>query len=287
MIKPVDENVTLHSVSNFSDLGSNLSDKNKSDEKTGFDSKAVDVDISKEGLLKSEKVFKKKGELSRRESWEDNNHARDYVNLEKDWLELMRLDNPDAYKKMQDINHEILMKERTDPDFEGSKEYYDLNSEAAGAFFDWVESCKVNGRWQNPLLYHHAVRNTLETLYSDGNHDLRINFGKNDIENEGIRGSIWFYNAKFNVLLDPSVFNLLASPTDEANRNNIAVILDSAVRNMKDAEKNYEGDKQYLKFGVMIDEHHKVTYHANYDGCENKEGISANSADELLKMLEE
>ena len=99
MIKPIDENVTLHSISNFSNLGSNLSDKNKSDEKTGFDSKAVDVDISKEGLLKSEKAFKKKGELSRRESWEDNNHARDYVNLEKDWLELMRLDNPDAYKK--------------------------------------------------------------------------------------------------------------------------------------------------------------------------------------------
>lgn len=54
---------------------------------------------------------------------------------------------------------------------------------------------------------------------------------------------------------------------------------------MKEAEKNYEGTHKALRFGVMLDDSGNVTFHANYSGCEDENGIMANSAEELLEKL--
>ena len=54
---------------------------------------------------------------------------------------------------------------------------------------------------------------------------------------------------------------------------------------MKRAEKEYEGNFEWLRFGVKLWDDGRVTYHANYKGCKEKDGIMADSADELLEKL--
>lgn len=61
--------------------------------------------------------------------------------------------------------------------------------------------------------------------------------------------------------------------------------IDRAVNEMKQIEKEYEGDYVYLRFGVKFDEDYNVTYHANYSGCENEQGIMAYTPQELLEQL--
>ena len=62
--------------------------------------------------------------------------------------------------------------------------------------------------------------------------------------------------------------------------------IDEAVKKMKAAEKNYEGNLEELQFGVKLWNNGDVTYHANYKGCKGgKIGIMANSAEELLQKL--
>ncbi len=61
--------------------------------------------------------------------------------------------------------------------------------------------------------------------------------------------------------------------------------IDRAVNEMKQIEKEYEGDYVYLRFGVKFDEDYNVTYHANYSGCENEQGIMGYTPQELLEQL--
>ena len=61
--------------------------------------------------------------------------------------------------------------------------------------------------------------------------------------------------------------------------------IDASIKEMKKAEKEYEGNHEWLRFGVKFWEDGKVTYHANYKGCKDKDGIMADSTDELLKKL--
>ena len=41
----------------------------------------------------------------------------------------------------------------------------------------------------------------------------------------------------------------------------------------------------YLRFGVKFDEDYNATYHANYAGCENEDGIMGYTPQELLEKL--
>ena len=61
--------------------------------------------------------------------------------------------------------------------------------------------------------------------------------------------------------------------------------LNTANRQWTQAEKEYEGNLEFLCFGVKLWDDGKVTYHANYKDCENDDGIMADSADELLEKL--
>ena len=47
------------------------------------------------------------------------------------------------------------------------------------------------------------------------------------------------------------------------------------VDKLKETETNYEGTHMFLRFGAIIDDDGNVSYHANYTGCENKNGIKA------------
>ncbi len=91
-------------------------------------------------------------------------------------------------------------------------------------------------------------------------------------------------NAKEAVGLLTDMLERLTYGEDEEKRS-ILKQIDKSVSEMKDIEKAYSGNKEFLRFGVKFDDDGNVSYHANYKDCANSYGIQANSADELLEKL--
>ena len=79
--------------------------------------------------------------------------------------------------------------------------------------------------------------------------------------------------------------NINTSSKDKSAVSALLKRIDKAVKEMKNVEKQYEGNLQGLQFGVKLWDDGRVTYHARYAGCGNEEGIMADSAEELLGML--
>ena len=138
-------------------------------------------------------------------------------------------------------------------------------------------AAKGADRWTgNPVAKQFADIDALENKYSTDEHDTRINYYTSADSNLS-EDSLWRYDAKFNVLLDAHAVKNL----DESMRTRI----DTAVEEMKEVEKVYEGNLKRLQFGAKLWDDGRVTYHARYEGCGSEDGIMADSADELLKML--
>ena len=134
------------------------------------------------------------------------------------------------------------------------------------------------------------IINSLETKYTD-THDFSIKIYGNEGQDE-IAGrldryagiSMWRYDSKFNMLITSDMLRLMMG-SDPKEKSETLEKIDKAVKNMKEAEKEYGGNKEYLRFGVKFHTDGSVTYHANYKGCNDSYGISAKSADELLELL--
>lgn len=249
------------------------------------------LNISNESRLKSayhtenKKNVKKAGITSAREVWENDaaelkHIARGYRgNVGQDLSEIMRVEAPDLYAKM---------------------EAYDLKSVEYGRNTEKGERMLVEAACiRMDFLHMRALQNTnlqkrqyatldaLDAIYSDATHDTSFNFYSEGITDD--RSSLWRFKSKFNVLLTVDMLETLATPGEDKEaqekRESLFGKIHSAVTNMKEAEKNYEGDLTYLRFGVKLWDDGNVTYHANYKGCEDKEGITANSAEELLEKL--
>ena len=229
-------------------------------------------------------VYKKSGTTGRREDWEDSELDRtDYhptTGIFTDIYEVMRLDDTKLYEDCMGLKNKANSYEF------GTEGQIKYDTEESNKFWDWFQTrCMKNGWYDNPIKYHTAAKDTLEGLYSDGQHDTKFNFyGENE---DDPRATMWNPCAKFNVLLSAQAFNELASPTDVEGRNSMVTLIDNSVRNMKELEKTYEGDKEHLRFDVKIDKDEKVSYWANYKGCKDKNGISSDDPNKLLEMLSE
>jgi len=264
------------------------------------DSDSVMLDLSQEGILMSENSIRQEkevGKSSLREEWEDNTIAikrqeRAGTVGHVDLLEVFRLDEPETYakytewyQKTWELYHAGLNSE------EEKLAYYKASHEEAKIYFDWYyRRCLSTGTFKNPVNVQFTALNTLETMYSDSEHDISFNYYGRVSDP---RASMWRYNSKFNVLISADMFNrtkLLdnlgaASDKDRKELNDIMETIDKSVRKMKQAEKDYEGDLEYLRFGVKIWDDGRVTYHAKYKDCENDDGIMADSTEELLEKL--
>ncbi len=147
------------------------------------------------------------------------------------------------------------------------------------------------GDYISPVSQQSKIIENFEEKYSDGFHDFSLNFyGKEGQDEEAGRKnqfnsfSLWRYSTKFNMLLSTDMLKQLSEGRTK-EQEQLYEKIDEAVNIMKDAEKQYEGDKIFLRFGVKFHTDGNVTYHANYKDCEDSYGIQANSADELLKKL--
>lgn len=190
--------------------------------------------------------------------------------------EWMRIDEPETYAKMM-----------------SAREDAEAQDEAALLHIDWFNRRCMgpDGWWRNPVTGQRAVMSTLEERYSDAVHDVTFDiYDESFSENDN---SLWRFWTKFNVSLPIEVvreleaienFKELSKEEQDALQEKYEKI-DKAVNEMKQVEKDYEGDYVALIFGVRFDADYNVTYHAHYSGCDNDRGIKADSAEELLKLL--
>ncbi len=266
----------------------------------------VAVDISHEGRLKLENKshnIKKAGATANREVWENNaaelkRDAGRAVGSKFDAIESLRTDEPDTYAKWQglvDRLGEIRQKwdsfsadEATEEEI---REFEKLDRERTAVMYEWFQRrCMSTGWFQDPAKGKYAILDSLETMYSTDGHETSFNFYGTD---NSSRNSLWRFHSKFNVMISAEMLKSLnklkdlnkLSDKEQEEVSDLLGKIDMAVHKMKETEKQYEGDLEWLQFGVKLWDNGNVTYHANYKDCENEDGIMADSAEELLEML--
>ena len=261
---------------------------------------SFDVNISEEGRAKSENSTsptKKAGETSAREAWESNAAEIKRSSLYRSdgtirLDELMRLDEPDTYAKWKELSDKAFALFPSDNATEEEIAAFRSACREEGLVWkDWFERrCMSTGRFQAPRTGRGEALDSLEAKYSTKGHDTSFNYytpGKQDG-----RDSLWRFCSKFNVLLTSEMYksldrfgNINTSSKDKSAVSALLERIDKAVKEMKNVEKQYEGNLQGLQFGVKLWDDGRVTYHARYAGCGNEDGIMADSAEELWGML--
>lgn len=254
------------------------------------------VDLSNEGKLKanSKAKYKKANTNSVRESWE--NHTAEIKKGKQlngpyaDYDELFRLDDPESYSRFIELEKKkmeaLTFTSNGLTDYAVANSWDDLPKEAQEYE---LEADKIFGEWFNRRCRNSNTNPAqsvideieyLENRYSDKIHLVSFNlYGGNNSINE----NIWRFNSKYSVLLSKNIFNILGQKDDTAKA--FLSFLDSSVNEMKNIDYQYEGRLNWLRFGIKLYDDWSITYHANYEECENQDGISANSPEELLAML--
>lgn len=264
------------------------------------------LNISSEARLKhknqlnAQGTVKMAGVTSAREQFEiDSLSQRNYMRgighgsypsgaLVEEWI---RIDEPENYAKM----HALWRQSRQSFACGNIEEARKYESESSAIRMDWFfRKCSETDGWRkNPLTGTCSVVSALEARYSDSVHDTSIDFYDDSFSADD--ASLWRFSTKFNVsmpiemLKDLELLDHMDDLSDEEKDKAQKLLdkLDAAVADMKQAELDYEGNLMFLRFGVKFDHDGNVTYHANYTGCEDKYGISADSTEELLKKLME
>ena len=243
-------------------------------------------------LNNRDKTTKKAGVTSAREQFEviALNNRRDISGRKREGLlnvgtdtveEWMRLDEPETYAEF----YKLIRTSGEDREENLGKGFR--------LFHDWMRrKCfNDNGESINPVTGKTTLINQLEEKYSNGIHDVSFNISHESLSDE--ENSLWRFGTKFNVLLSADMlqemeviknFDTLSKEQQEDLQSKFDKI-DQAVNEMKQIEIDYEGDYVYLRFGVKFDEDYNVTYHANYSGCVNEQGIMGYTPQELLEQL--
>lgn len=258
------------------------------------------VSISREGRLKAanwkngEKKQKKAGVTSARELFENDTsrlraEARGHRgNVGVDLLEMMRLDEPESYAKFMELEQKAF-----ELDFFSEEAYVYHRRAIVEVECDWFyRRCFDSlGNLSYPTTGRYAVLDTLEKFYVEGQHETSFNYYAPEFSDDN--SELWKYTSKFNVLLPIDMLNDLASVDNlkEAfkDKKNPAYgwlhKINQAVNDIKRVERDYEGDLDHVMLGVKFKNNGQATYHADYRGCKEEGGITADSADELLEKL--
>lgn len=286
--------IQLREVSKVSEIYNKVPEYSKKKK----ESPSFEVDISEEGRAKlknSTGPTKKAGVTATREAWENNSAELKRESLYKlngqiDLIELMRLDEPDTYAKWNELSDKAwALFPSEDASDEEIAEFKRAIYEEGQVWTDWYNRrCMSNGQYKLSRTGRGAALVSLEDKYSTKEHDTSFNFSATG--GSGKRDSIWRFCSKFNVLLSSEMYksldklgNINTSSKDKSAVSDLLERIDKAVNEMKNAEKEYEGNLQGLQFGVKLWDDGRVTYHARYVG--NEDGIMADSAEELLGML--
>lgn len=206
----------------------------------------------------------------------------------------MRLDEPDTYAKFMELLKEAMALFPSDNATEKEIMAFKIAYNKASIIeSDWFQRrCMSTGWFQIPRLGGRAALDSLEAKYSTEGHDTSFNYYLPGEEANNSKGSLWRFCSRFNVLLSPEMYKSLAkfgninsSSKDNSTVSALLERIDEAVKEMKNVEKRYEGNSYGLQFGVKFWDDGKVTFHARWAGSGDRDGIMADSAEELLEML--
>lgn len=261
------------------------------------------LSISEVGKLKAQnnrEMRKQSSVTSAKEKWEEDavrSKLREDMYGNFDRIETMRIDEPETYAKYKEkekIRNEAC--QMIEDEEERRKVYEELRSASVHIWLEWFERrCMPTGWAINPVKGGYASLDAIEDFLSDDRHATSVNVYNDETEGDEKEENLWRAGTKFNVLISRQMFETLdkimrhnkMSQEEQDQMNETANRIVNATREIQEVEKKYEGDLKYLRFGVKLQDDGTVTYHANYAGCENADGIMADSADELLKMLME
>ena len=251
------------------------------------------IDISQSGKNRAyNNYYKKAGVSSAREAWEDSSRQikafSRITGPNADIAEAMRYEEPETYQKWIDLRCKYM--DTLTHDNNGLITYTMTYSEAdvpeEGKQY-LNEASKIMSAYSKRYNASHAtkhIENTisqLESKYSDAVHDVTFNmYGGNN----PVAESMWRYNSKFSVMISKGMLDTLMG-TNVDERNKLLSFLDDSVNKLKLAEVSYEGDLEWLRFGLRLNDDWSVSYHANFNTCKETDGIQAASIDELLQKL--
>lgn len=266
---------------------------------------SIKLDISNESRLKLANRQRIPNTISapgQRSLWKSRGvrHDPNLGDVIDNELDVMRIDEPETYEKFAELldkASELLEENQIDPacvnkSSKIGKAHGDLIADAMMVEYEWyLRRCVHNGEVVNPADKKYAVLDSLEELHSSDGQETSFNFY--NPKQEDWRNGLWRFQSKFNVLISSDMLDSLLglenldelSDKDKNEKSGLLEKISESVYNMKETEKQYEGDLKELRFGVKLWDNGDVTYHANYKDCKNEYGIMADSAEELLEML--
>lgn len=251
------------------------------------------IDISQSGKNRAyNNYYKKAGVSSAREAWEDSSRQiKSFSRItgpDADIAEAMRYEEPETYQKWIDLRCKYMdtlthdnnglitytMTYSEDDVPEEGKQYLNEASKIMSAYSKRYFASHTTKHIENTI-------SQLESKYSDEVHDVTFNmYGGNN----PVAESMWRFNSKFSVMISKGMLDTLMG-TNVDERNKLISFLDDSVNKLKLAEVSYEGDLEWLRFGLRLNDDWTASYHANFLGCKESDGIKANSVDELLQLL--
>ena len=248
------------------------------------------VNISKSSRNRLEKKgtnYKRSGETSAREAWEDN-YFKEKNNrfYNKDGTfkmdEFFKESDPERYQ--QDLQNKIDFTQHImDEGLENAiNNHWDYESQTI--FTRWMgEKLMENPNcFIKPSLARADTIDYLDTAFSDGKHNVSFDVFSSTNEKYA---DLWRFQAKFSVQMTANVYDAIMSSDDNEQRTALEVIK-KGVSNLKEAELLYEGDKKALMFGMRVHDDYSITYHAHYNGGNPEDNnVVANSLQELLDQL--
>lgn len=273
---------------------------------------AYKVNLSEEGIERNKNNFKKKkGSHSLHEDWEESSaiykkdRRDEFGNI--DLIETMRLDEPETYTKIEElveelyetyaqkiydeegnvIGHHVICESPTKWS-DLSQEQKDLTLQISALERDWFERrCMKTGWFRNPVEESYAAMEAIEDTYSAWTHQLSINYYNDDNSNNAghnYRESMWKYNTKYALLLTTNMMKTIPQ-YNEKEMHELIKRIDKAVQDMEQIDIDYEGNLEYMQYGVKLHDDGTQTYHANVGYNKKTYEVQADTPEELLKKL--
>ena len=271
---------------------------------TGSNAMACTLDISREAMLRfqnnaanaeaetNEGIREKRKLLTREDvyiSSKVNRHVTPDPVWQRGLLEIMKADEPETYTEYKELSlkearesiEKIEENGLTRYEYTGKGE--DLLMQSVAVLNDWFyRRCIKNGMLYNPLTGQGGgVYQKLNEIYPDMEFEV--------YSNKYSERTSAMHRYEYNILLSVDMVNRLAAVENlkelSKEDDDLMSRIDKAASDMRSIAGKYKESRKNLRLGVMLLDDGSTLYHAKYNGCENPDGITAGSKEELLEMM--
>lgn len=296
-LKTIDNSTRIFNQEAKNEGGENVTD-------IGSNTIACTLNISREAMLRfqnntanaeaaaDEEIREKRKLLTHKDIY-ISSEINEYVMRDPVWqreiTEIMKADEPETYTEYKELFQKGASEAVEKIEENGLTRYEltgkgeDLLQQADAVLNDWFyRKCYKNGMLCNPLTGQGGgVFQKLNEIYPDMEFEVYSN------EYSGKDSALHRY--EFNVLLSVDMVNRLASVESlkdlSKDDDDLMSRIDKSVNDMRTIANECKESHKNLRLGVKLLDDGSTLYHAKYKGCENPDGITAGSMEELLEMM--